>query len=928
VSVRTATPELVAQRVASVLERRPDADTIALRAEPHWNAGDLLVAGRRVSVSTCISPLAVRSTLADWAMVGSDRARHGGEVLVVLCDLADGELGADVLARFTPSRILGLEPWNAVEQLFGVQRLDAAFRRDDGWIADALLRYVPTETARSMVAGGTLTVDVALAALGHEVLGIDRFDVDSVLSAAAVPSAFANIDDKPEEVVASLLGAFANNNGPLGQLVAAVLQAGHGSELLAISLAARAVYGDGDLDGGSAAGRLEARCANHVIAPTVGAGLASRAEDVVSRLIVTDRDRANEIIAAGSALAGQIQAPAVARSDLLASGFDGRVDDACASLSQLLDQLETGNLAAEAELLDTLRAQIADVDRHLERRSPAGGLRFTHLEMAARLAIWLGSASPATAPQSFEDAAVRFATDGAWIDRARRRLWRGDSDDSVGHVYRRLLDAVVARRRVENKQFAELLASWTATPSTATDLSGHDLVKLEDVLAEVVAPLARSIPVLLVLLDGCGLPSFVEIAPQFAEAGFRELARSGDEQRRLVGIAALPTVTEVSRASLFAGALDRGDQAHERRAFEASTAIAGSPAPRLFHQNSLLGPAGSSLSAALGDALSSNGPAVVGAVVNTIDDQLKRGNFTVSHKLDDLGAVPWLLDAARTHGRVLVVCADHGHVLSQPPDGGSGEYQGGGAGGERWREADRAPGDTEVVLCGTRVLLGGEAGVIAPWDDDFRYSAKAGGYHGGATPEEVLVPVAVFIPAGMEPPKGWDVWSEAPPLWWDLRVAVDLKSTPPPASPKSRSKLTKRVAPDNQPTMFDVPSTETGASDGSTVPAKSSGEPSWLGALLTSEIWKIQRGAIGRTSLPDDRIRNVISALVRRGGVASFAALSADAEVPLVRLAGFLSHLARVLNVDGYVVLDVDAAAQEARLSLPLLGQQFEIAIA
>ena len=35
--------------------------------------------------------------------------------------------------------------------------------------------------------------------------------------------------------------------------------------------------------------------------------------------------------------------------------------------------------------------------------------------------------------------------------------------------------------------------------------------------------------------------------------------------------------------------------------------------------------------------------------------------------------------------------------------------------------------------------------------------------------------------------------------------------------------------------------------------------------------------------------------------------------------------LARVLNVDAYAVLDVDATAQQARLSLPTLGEQFQI---
>jgi len=50
------------------------------------------------------------------------------------------------------------------------------------------------------------------------------------------------LTDLPERLRIALLGAFAENNGPLGELVAAVLRAGHGAELLAIGLTARSVY--------------------------------------------------------------------------------------------------------------------------------------------------------------------------------------------------------------------------------------------------------------------------------------------------------------------------------------------------------------------------------------------------------------------------------------------------------------------------------------------------------------------------------------------------------------------------------------------------------------------------------------------------------------------------------------------------------------
>ena len=54
-SVRIATHGLVAQRVTSVLARRPEAKMIVLRAEPEWANGDFVLDGRRVSVGVIAS---------------------------------------------------------------------------------------------------------------------------------------------------------------------------------------------------------------------------------------------------------------------------------------------------------------------------------------------------------------------------------------------------------------------------------------------------------------------------------------------------------------------------------------------------------------------------------------------------------------------------------------------------------------------------------------------------------------------------------------------------------------------------------------------------------------------------------------------------------------------------------------------------------
>lgn len=946
-----ATAELVEQQVRDVLEQRADAEAIALRAEPRWAGGPCRVDGRRVVVAGCLSPLAVRAALTDWT---SRRPRRDEDLLVVLCDLADAELGADVLARFTPARVLGLEPWKAAAALFGVRHLDAAFRKDDGWIADALLAHVPAELARPMTAGGVLTVEVALDALARVLLGADQLTVDAVLDAAARPAAFAGFDGAEPAARSGMLGALRHRHGALGALVAAVLESGQGADLLAIGLAARAVYGVGDHDGGKAAGHLEARCANVAISPAVGAALARRSEEVVAGLFSAERDRANVVLAEGADLATRISADHVEASDWLPAGFDRRISVAAGLIGTVLDALAApagapaagagGGVAAAISGLDDA---VGRVGAHRYSSAPAGATRHDHLEMAARLTAWL--ATPPVGAEgmaSFEDAAARYADSSAWVDRARRRLWHGDADPGVGATYRRVLDAVVARRGGENQRFAERLASWTVPPSAPSTRPRPGVVAVEDVAAEVLAPLAAKAPLLFVVLDGCGLASFAEIAPQLSEAGYREVARtgagSGGVGRRLTGVAALPTVTEVSRASLVAGRLDRGDQDHERRAFAGNAVLrVGGRAAAFFHQNRLLGPAGSSLAAEVDAALGPGGPPVVGVVINTIDDQLKRGTFADELRLVDLHALVSLLEAARTHGRTVVISADHGHVLAQPDAGGAGAFQGGGTGGERWRVADRPPGPNEVVLRGERVRLGGEGGVLAPWDDDFRYGAKAGGYHGGATPEEVLVPVAVFTPAGIPAPSGWEHAAQVPPLWWDLRLdgSVDgsvgadgaAGGTTAPVRGGSRRRPPAKPVDEAQVPMFDLPPVVAGpppVPEVTPAAAGGTGAPAWIDALLASDVWKLQKGAAGRAPLPEDRVRSVLAAVARRGTVTSFAALATDAGVPMARLGGFLVHLARVLNVDGYAVLDVDAGAGEVRLSLPVLAQQFEIPVA
>lgn len=99
--------------------------------------------------------------------------------------------------------------------------------------------------------------------------------------------------------------------------------------------------------------------------------------------------------------------------------------------------------------------------------------------------------------------------------------------------------------------------------------------------------------------------------------------------------------------------------------------------------------------------------------------------------------------------------------------------------------------------------------------------------------------------------------------------------------------------------------------------------PDWLEALLDSDLYQVQSGSVGRAAPKEADVRAALLAAHERGGVASFATIAQATGRPLHRMAGFLASLARVLNVDGYPVLTVDASGAEVRLDEALLRTQF-----
>jgi hypothetical protein len=299
-------------------------------------------------------------------------------------------------------------------------------------------------------------------------------------------------------------------------------------------------------------------------------------------------------------------------------------------------------------------------------------------------------------------------------------------------------------------------------------------------------------------------------------------------------------------------------------------------------------------------------------VHNAVDAQLAGSDqLDLSWSSESLRQVAALLRIARDAGRAVVMTGDHGHLLDP------GTVQRPGAPGDRWRTPGEAPAAGEIALAGERVFAPDRGhSVVAAWSERLRYAARRLGYHGGVSPQEVLVPIAVL--AAGEPPAGWAAAPPAEPAWWygavgapPLRLAV----IPPlsAAAPRPR-----RGADLRQPDLFAAPQSPTGvaAVQGHAVPV-------WLEALLASPVYDAQHRLAGRSAPPADQLRALLSALMARSGRLSRTALAQALTTPLFRIGGLVNAARRVLNVDQAQILVIDG--DDVVLDETLLRAQFAL---
>ena len=252
-----------------------------------------------------------------------------------------------------------------------------------------------------------------------------------------------------------------------------------------------------------------------------------------------------------------------------------------------------------------------------------------------------------------------------------------------------------------------------------------------------------------------------------------------------------------------------------------------------------------------------------------------------------------------------MVTSDHGHVLE------AGTSQLAGGENERWRLFDGDVAAEELIFEGPRVAhITGVKRIVVPWSETVRYSRKKQGYHGGASPQEVLVPIGVFA----TPDRifaGWEALPEAQPVWW--RSAETLLAAAPPASAQPRRDAASPV--EIQGSLF----TQTTASSEVELGTD------WIDRLLGSAVFQAQRRLAGRVA-PDDRVVEAfLKALEARHDRITRHGLAQALGQPDFRLRGLLVGLQRLLNVDGYQVVAVDETSDTIELNRQLLNTQFQL---
>lgn len=869
------------------LSRSSRTRTILVRAQPNWSGQpELSIGNDRVRIVEGISGLATLDAM---------RSAAPDEHLAVLTKIEPAKLGTAVMLEVERQRVFELDEWSGIPALFGARAaLVPRPIRDLGAWVPKLLATLQRDRGYAPAPGGVLSAEHVARSILVALLGLDsaeRLDLADALTPLDDPAVRARLADLNTEARDGLMRATAQYADPHLAMALRVASKKGNVSAVAVGLVVGELWATGlsTPDAASAAARV--RIERYVGgAPSVAAAqrYGSASQLLTRRWLAAGDPHARDVFDQAEAICADIGwSDGAEASALLPVGLRARVKTFATAVA-------TAAGSPTERAAQAVDSALAAVEAHGARSTFERSL--PKAQMAARLVRWL--AAPASAESTLSSAITTYASDGAWAERALGDIWDGETDVDLAAAYRALAHAVQVVRRRDD-------AAAAASLTGALGVAG-EVTPVEDLLSKLVVPLSSEQRLLLVVLDGMSVPTAIELAAELDSAGWTELVREGTKHRGLA-LAALPTVTTYSRTSLFAGELLAGNQQTEKSRFAAAANGV------VFHKDDLRSEAGFALPPLVTAAIFDHQNRIVGAVLNTIDDALTGADVdALRWSLRDVAKLEALLNAAAAAGRVVIFTSDHGHIVERGTElRNMLEFS------ARWRLPDTGPVQPDEVLAtGPRVLAPGGAAVLAV-SDGIRYAAKKPGYHGGASLAELSIPILVLKPRGAADPDGWVEAPPQEPTWWNEPTrSVSEPVAPVPVRP-AQPKAPKNVDA-SAPTLFDAEPAE----------AAASAAPVAVGlavALVASETYVARRGLAGRHPVDESIVVAVIGALDAGAGRAHRDTLAAAAGVAATAFAGLLSALRRVLNVEGYPVVELDADGVTVVLDVPLLREQFKL---
>ena len=875
--------------------RKKDRDPFRLGfyAPTGWNGPEHIeVDAIRWRIADVASPLAAREALV---------AAPATERLLLVCRVTEDGLGDDLMARVGVSqRLLRPDRLETLKDLFQAVSVDPRIMRHAECV-DVLTEHV-RDQAVSPAANGHLTAEHFWGQLLSLVWGLPTGPVDlvDILRWTLIPGAadvFRASSQEFRDAASTWLQSSAC--GPaVNEILRSFQEIGHPSPVV-LGLACEVLFDTrvfAETQVAQARVRIERYLGHRPLAREHAQAWADAANTVMGTVAATNDAHARMLSRELDDLLTAIQAADFAFaspwSDL---GFDSSIGRLGADLQRFMAAPGREVIRKLFGAIDELRSRRL-TDPHRDRIDRA--------EMAVRLASWLQTSNgrpAAELPSSLPKAVEFYLNDESFVDWARTSLRTGDPAPAMAKAMRQLLEAVTPLRARFNESFAGLLSAWSPGPGGA-----GGIVPIHKVLSDVVAPIGGVSPVLIIVLDGMSAAVFDELMSDLAASGWRSISHR-HAPRPLI-LAGTPSVTELSRTSLLSGTLQTGGQPEELAGFTEHPAlrqVSRGGSPKLFHKGNLTFAIDGNLSMEVGEAISSSST-FVAVVINAIDDHLAKGEqLNMDWTADRIRPLPTLLARARDAGRTVILVSDHGHLIDQ------GTKETTSSDSDRYRSATPAPADGEVLLYPARTGLGvASGGVVAIWSESLRYSRAKNGYHGGASPQEMVVPLAILRHSGPLP-DGCTELQLNPPSWWNGESEVASPVVAPAKASASPSLFDPPVA---------VPASPAVASHPAPAPA-----PAWVQTLVESELFKAQLSRAGRSVPSPLEVAKFIAIMVARGGKLTRPALARAVNMPELRIGGYVSQLRRILNVDGYPIVNVHEESSTVELNEALLKAQFDL---